>query len=101
MGDDLEIRIAELENELEELRDLKQSESKFYVVRLYDGFDNMWMDVSKPVSKDEAQRIWDEKTDGGTRNTSYDDIDYYHIYPADTVMHFSYEAKELRDKKGR
>ena len=52
---------------------------KLFVVRLYDGFDNEWMDVSKKVSKTEAKRIWNEKTKNGTEKTCYDDIDYFKI----------------------
>lgn len=62
---------------------------KLYVVRLYDGFDGLWMDVSKPISKKEADEMLDKKTVGGTKNTSYDDIDYYKIFPADTKMLFA------------
>ena len=64
-------------------------EEKF-VVRLYDGFDYVWIDVSEPVSKEEANRIWNEKTENGTRKTKYEDIDYFAIFPADTVMHYRY-----------
>jgi len=59
---------------------------KLYQVRLYDGFDYIWINVSKPVPYDEAERIWNEKTDNGTKKISYDDIDYYKIFPADTEM---------------
>ena len=65
-----------------------------YIVRLYDGFDNEWMDISKPVSKDEAMKIWNKETLDGTKNTCFDDIDYYKIFPADTRMFFS--SKEGR-----
>lgn len=68
---------------------------ELYVVRLYDGFDNEWMDVSKPVSAEEADRIWREKTEGGTKNTSYDDIDYYRVFPADTTMLYSREGLKV------
>jgi hypothetical protein len=61
----------------------------FFVVRLYDGFDNKWMDVSEPVTEKEAQEIWNEKTGNGSRNTSFDDIDYYCIFPANTEMLFA------------
>lgn len=64
-----------------------------FVVRLYDGFDHLWMDVSKPVSRAEAERILAEKTENGTRNTSYADIDYYSIFPANTRMMLSVENK--------
>jgi NDP-sugar pyrophosphorylase family protein len=57
-----------------------------YIVRHYDGFDRYWIDVSEPVSKEEAQRIWNKETKNGTENTCYEDIDYYRIFPADTRM---------------
>lgn len=57
-----------------------------YVVRLYDGFDNVWIDVTKPVSKTEADKVWNEKTKNGTEKTKYSDIDYYKVFPADTRM---------------
>lgn len=59
-----------------------------FVVRLYDGMDNVWMDVSEPVSKEEADRIWNQKTDNGTKKTKFDDIDYFKVFPADTNMVF-------------
>jgi len=62
---------------------------ELFVVRLYDGFDNLWMDVSEPVNKVEAEKILNEKTKDGTKNTKYADIDYYCIFPADTKMMFS------------
>lgn len=60
-----------------------------YVVRLWDGMDNQWMDVSKPISKDKAYQIWKEKTNNGTKNVRYEEIDYYDIFPANTRMLFS------------
>ena len=71
-------------------------EEKLYIVRLYDGFDNEWMDVSKPVTYKEAEDIWGEKTENGTKETKFDDIDYYKIFPANTVMHFSLEGEMQR-----
>ena len=62
---------------------------ELFVVRLYDGFDNLWIDVSKPVSKIEAEKILNEETAGGTKNTKYEDIDYYCIFSANTKMMFS------------
>ena len=67
-----------------------------YIVRLYDGFDNEWIDVSEPVSKTEAEKILAEKTGNGTKNTCFNDIDYYSIFPADTVMFYSQEGRERR-----
>lgn len=64
-----------------------------FVVRLWDGFDNEWMDVSKPVSGRQAKKIWAEKTDNGRKSTSYSDTDYYAIYPTDTNMVFSEKGR--------
>lgn len=64
-------------------------DQKLFVVRLYDGFDNQWIDVSEPIPKPEADRIWAKHTKNGTEKTSYKDIDYYAIHPADTKMVFS------------
>jgi hypothetical protein len=63
--------------------------SELFVVRLYDGMDNQWIDVSDPVSKAEADRIWLEKTANGTKYLTFDEIDYYKIFPADTKMLYS------------
>lgn len=63
--------------------------SDLFIVRHFDGFDNCWMDVSEAVEREEADRIWNDKTEGGTKNTSYNDIDYYKVFPADTRMVFS------------
>lgn len=71
---------------------------QLYVVRLYDGFDMEWMDISGVVSKEDADRIWNEKTNNGTRNTTYDDIDYFKIFKADTIMLYSEEHKEQRKR---
>ncbi|KKK81016.1 hypothetical protein LCGC14_2817670 [marine sediment metagenome] len=64
-----------------------------FVVRLYDGFDNEWMDITEEVSREEAERVLEEKTEKGTRNTTFDNIDYYKIFPTDTTMRFS-QAEE-------
>ena len=63
--------------------------SDLFVVRLYDGFSNQWIDVSKPVSKEEANKIWLEKTKGGTKLIRFSDIDYYSVFPVDTKMLFT------------
>jgi hypothetical protein len=65
---------------------IEPSATGLYIVRHYDGFDRDWMDVSEPVDEQRAREIWMESTDGGTRNTSYNDIDYYAIFPSDTRM---------------
>lgn len=66
--------------------------TNLYVVRLYDGFDGEWMDVSPPLTREEAEKIFAEKTANGTKSTSYSDIDYYKIFEADTTMVFSEEG---------
>ena len=68
-------------------------ENRLYVVRLYDGFDNEWIDISEPSTYEEAEKLWNERTENGTKNTEFDDIDYYAIYPADTQMLLSVERK--------
>lgn len=57
-----------------------------YIVRLYDGFDNIWIDICSPITKEKAEKLWNKNTEEGTRHTSYIDIDYYKIFPADTIM---------------
>jgi hypothetical protein len=54
------------------------------------------MDVSEPVPIGEANRIWNEHTKNGTEGTTFDDIDYYKIFPADTRMIFSNGVGENR-----
>ena len=68
------------------MAEVTQNGEHKYIVRLYDGFDYEWIDVSEPVTYREAERLWNEKTDNGTKKTKYDDIDYYKIFPADTTM---------------
>lgn len=66
-----------------------------YIVRLWDGFDGEWMDVSKPLSKEKAEKLCGDKnasrmgSAAGKRTGSYSDIDYYKVFPAETRMQFS------------
>jgi len=71
---------------------MKEKDKK-YIVKLFDGFDFKWIDVSKPVSKEKAREIWNEKTKKGTEKTCFDDIDYYAIFPADIIMKYSNEGE--------
>ena len=64
---------------------------KLYIVRLYDGFDNKWIDIDEPTTKDKAEKILAERTDNRRKNTTFDDIDYYYIFPANTTMLYSYK----------
>lgn len=62
--------------------------AELFIVRLWDGMDGIWCDVTEPVSKEEADRVWNEKTANGTKATKYGDIDYYRVFPADTTMQY-------------
>jgi hypothetical protein len=43
-----------------------------------------WFDITGDVSKEEADRVWAERTNGGTEKTKFDGIQtYYKIFPAD------------------
>ena len=68
---------------------------ELFVVRLYDGFDHEWMDVSDVLPHDEAKKIWNQRTMNGTYKTKFEDIDYFAIFPANTVMRFSEEGRNL------
>lgn len=57
-----------------------------FVVRQWDGMDGCWTNCTADVGRDEALRVWAERTDGGTRRVSFDEIDYYRIFPAGTRM---------------
>ena len=58
---------------------------KLYVVRLYDMFDG-WIDITGPLSKEEADKKWNQETRNGSKNTKYSDGDYYAVFPAHTRM---------------
>lgn len=60
-------------------------EEPMFVVRLWDMMDG-WIDVSGPLTGAGARELWLGKTCGGTRNTRYEDGDYYAVYPSKTVM---------------
>jgi hypothetical protein len=67
---------------------IEESRDGTYVVRLYDGFDHGWCDITKSVSLDEALRVWRQETKNGTEYTRFEHIDYFRIFPADTRMLF-------------
>lgn len=64
---------------------------KTHIVRLYDGGEGTWLDVFGPASHEECMTYWKQKTANGTRNTKYQDFDYWAIFPADTKMVYSTE----------
>lgn len=60
------------------------------IVRLWDMLDG-WIDITEPISEEEALRLWNEKTGGGTHHTQYGRGDYYCIFDADTKMIYTPE----------
>jgi hypothetical protein len=101
-----EVRIAELdlksakntvwyaerrvEEQKEKLKVMKAEEltedEELFILRHYDGFDNIWIDVTSPASKKATQFEYNQHTDNGSKNTCYEDIDYYKIFPENTRM---------------
>ncbi len=81
-------------------RSMRETEGVFikyesYVVRVWDGMDGCWTDCTGAVGRDEALRYWAEKTDGGTHHVSFDEIDYYRIFPGGT--HMLWDGSEGRE----
>lgn len=72
-----------------------------FIVRIWDGMDGAWYDVTGPVSRDEAQAIWNERTNFGTEKISFDEIDYFKIFPADTHMFFNPQNEMCRSPEPR
>lgn len=93
------MRLAKREVKIVSEQDVPQSE-QLWVVRLYDGFDNEWMDITKPLTRSEADRVWNEKTANGTKKRNYQDIDYYAIRLADTNMANSTESGLVPTQSG-
>jgi hypothetical protein len=66
-----------------------------YVVRLWDGFDGEWMDVSGPLSRADADKLAGDRNQArigagaGNRHGNFDEIDYYAVFPASTRMRFA------------
>lgn len=72
-------------------RAMRETEDVFikyesYIVRLWDGSDGCWTDCTGEVDRDKALQYWAEKTDGGTRNVSYAEMDFFRIFPGGTHM---------------
>lgn len=69
---------------------------EIFVVRVWDGMDGCWTDCTGDVGRDEALRVWAERTDGGAHHVSYSEIDYYAIFPGGTQMHWDgSEGREM------
>lgn len=63
-----------------------------FVVRLWDGFDGKWMDIGEAGDAEFAKELWSHRTKKGTESTSYNDIDYYAIFPTTVTMRWSKEG---------
>lgn len=83
---------------LDEMKVLYQSKMGFaheldaaqsFTLRVWDGMDGCWCDVTADVDLAFALRAWCENTANGTKNTGYGDIDYYRIFPAEMKMLYS------------
>ncbi len=59
-----------------------------FTVRLWDGMDGCWCDLDEATNVDgkTALRVWLSRTHNGTKKISFDEIDYYRIFSADTRM---------------
>jgi hypothetical protein len=57
-----------------------------FVVRMWDGMDGAWCNVTGAVSADEALRVWAERTKDGTVRVAFAEIDYFRIFAHDTAM---------------
>jgi hypothetical protein len=80
-----------------DIRSAEYSPDGLYVVRLYDGMDGAWYDITGPVTREEAERIWNKRTCSGTSEISYEnDIDYYRIFPANTKMFYNVDNMRNR-----
>lgn len=65
-------------------------EEKLYIVRLYDSFERIWIDITEPIPKEKADEIWNKKTSNGTKLIKYEDLSYYKIFLVDTKMLFRF-----------
>jgi hypothetical protein len=63
-----------------------------WIVRLWDGMDGCWSDVTEETDAFTALSVWVLKTGSGKHNWRFDDIDYYRIFPAETRMIWDGEA---------
>jgi len=66
-----------------------------FIVRHWDGMDGCWTNCTGAVAHDEALRTWAAKTEGGSKNIAYAEIDYYRIFPGGT--HMLWDGSEGRE----
>lgn len=63
-------------------------------LRHWDGMDGTWIDIGGAQTPHEALKEWFRRTDGGDKNISFNEIDYYRIFPAATTMKWG-DGKEM------
>jgi hypothetical protein len=74
--------------------DLDAPEGRF-TLRLWDGMDGCWCDCVAGDAQ-EVLKAWHERTRDGTEKTSFNDIDYFKIFPAESRMHWDgSEGREM------
>ena len=68
-----------------------------FTVRQWDGMDGCWSDCHEAtgVSGAEALLTWMERTESGSKRVSFNEIDYYKIFSADTRM--AWDGSEGRE----
>ena len=95
MGKNLDFRIDRYEVTMRRCHDPNldlRIENGRFIVRHWDGMDGVWTDVSDgSLDADGALALWEGHTAVGTRNIDFRQIDYYRIFPADSVMLWSDE----------
>jgi hypothetical protein len=76
--------------------DLFTANEKF-MLRVWDGMDGCWTDCfDADVDAGTALAKWAENTENGTKRVSFNEIDYYRIFPGDTRMIWSgSEGREM------
>jgi len=60
-----------------------------FVVRLWDGMDGTWTDCTAPMTLFDALHEWLARTSFGTEKISFQEIDYYRVFPSSVRMHYS------------
>ena len=73
---------------------------QLWQLRQWDGMDGTWTDIGGACTPREALLEWFRRTDSGEKNTSFQDIDYYRIFPTNTVMKWSNGEEMFRGDKG-
>lgn len=70
---------------------------RMWQLRQWDGMDGTWTDIGPAQTPHEALKSWFRKTEGGEKNTKFDDIDYYRLFDAGTKMKWGDGAEMFRD----